>query len=135
MDDPRFYGSRHITEAIREDISLAKYFGELIEASDDFEMIAPIELSICCFRYCPASWRERILNAPSESKSEINAALDKLNEQLMHKVQRGGRAYLSNALLRGRFALRACIVNFRTTRRDLEMTLDILREAAREPEE
>jgi hypothetical protein len=55
-----------------------------------------------------------------------------LNERILRAVQRGGRAYVSNAALRGRFALRACIVNFRTTRRDIEATLDIIREAARD---
>jgi len=50
----------------------------------------------------------------------------------MQRVQRGGTAYLSNAALRGRFALRASITNFRTTRRDLRTTLDAVRAAARE---
>ena len=67
-------------------------------------------------------------------REEINFALDGLNERLMYKVQRGGRAYLSNASLRGRFALRACVVNFRTTRADMDLTLDILREAGEELE-
>jgi aromatic-L-amino-acid decarboxylase len=58
--------------------------------------------------------------------------LDELNERLMSAVQRGGRAYLSNATLRGRFALRACIVNFRTTRADIDLMLRILRETGDE---
>ena len=49
-------------------------------------------------------------------------------------VQRGGRAYLSNAMLRGKFALRACIINFRTTRADIDLTLEIVRQAAKEIE-
>ena len=52
----------------------------------------------------------------------------------MLAVQRGGRAYVSSATLRGRFALRACITNFRTTRADIDQTLVIIREAARELE-
>ena len=46
----------------------------------------------------------------------------------MHAVQRGGDAYLSSATLRGKFALRACITNFRTTRADIDQTLEIIRE-------
>jgi hypothetical protein len=49
----------------------------------------------------------------------------------MLAVQRGGEAYLSNASLRGRFALRACITNFRTTKADIDKTLDVIREEAR----
>jgi hypothetical protein len=48
----------------------------------------------------------------------------------MYAVQRGGRAYLSSATIHGKFALRVCITNFRTTRADLEETLRIIREAA-----
>jgi hypothetical protein len=50
----------------------------------------------------------------------------------MLAVQRGGQAYLSNATLRGRFALRACITNFRTTQADIDKTLEIIREAAQQ---
>jgi len=48
----------------------------------------------------------------------------------MLAVQRGGGAYVSNATLRGCFALRACITNFRTTRADIDQTLDIIRATA-----
>jgi aromatic-L-amino-acid/L-tryptophan decarboxylase len=49
-------------------------------------------------------------------------------------VQRGGKAYLSNAMIRGQFALRVCITNFRTTRSDIDQTLEIIRETARKLE-
>ncbi|MBV9211413.1 MAG: pyridoxal-dependent decarboxylase [Acidobacteria bacterium] len=126
-----YYGSRRLSEAIAEDIALAKYLGEEVEAAEDFELLAPVELSICCFRYVPKSLRDELASASDEAElSKINHELDHLNERVMHKLQRGGRAYLSNASLRGRFALRACLVNFRTTRQDLSLTLDIVREAA-----
>ena len=128
----RYFGAQHISESIAEDISLAKYLGDRVEASDDFELLAPVDLSICCFRYLPTRLREQFENAIGGGKATINLALDALNEKIMHKVQRGGLAYLSNAILRGRFALRACIVNFRTTRTDLDLTLDIVRDAASE---
>jgi glutamate/tyrosine decarboxylase-like PLP-dependent enzyme len=69
----------------------------------------------------------------SEEECEtLNRELNEVNTSIMHAVQRGGRAYLSNATLGGRFALRACITNFRTTRADIDQTLNIIREAARE---
>lgn len=114
----QYYGSRRIAEAISEDISLAEYFGEVVSSAEDFELLAPVELSICCFRYIP---RERL--------SEIE--LDKLNEQIMERVQKGGRAYLSNATVNGHFALRACITNFRTTKSDIDQTIAAVREAAK----
>lgn len=126
----RYYGARRIAAAISEDNALAQYFAERVSAADDFELLAPVTLSICCFRYVPPDMRGA-LAAVSEDRDRIEAHLDELNMRIMQVVQRGGRAYLSNAALHGRFALRACITNFRTTRKDIDETLDVVRDAAR----
>ena len=112
----QYYGSRRIATAISEDIALAAYLGELVSNADDFELLAPVELSICCFRYVPHSGMS-------------DEELDRLNERIMEIVQKGGRAYLSNATVNGKFALRACITNFRTTKADIEDTIAAMREA------
>jgi len=133
----RYYGTRRIAGAISEDNALAAYLGQAIEQAEDFEMLAPPELSICCFRYVPPSLQPKLqpkLQSKSREDDAVNAELDQLNNKIMLAVQRGGRAYLSSATLGGRFALRACITNFRTTRADMDETLEIIREAARSPE-
>lgn len=127
----RYYGARRVRAAISDDNALGAYLAECVEAADDFELLAPVELSICCFRYIPPGARARLLNADTKERESIDGELNQLNARLMHAVQRGGRAYLSNASLRGRYALRACITNFRTTRDDIRQTLDIIRDAAR----
>jgi glutamate/tyrosine decarboxylase-like PLP-dependent enzyme len=128
----RYYGARLVAASIAEDSALAAYLAARVEASEDFELLAPTTLSICCFRYVPAALARELREARDEAERErVNLTLDELNTRIMQLVQRGGRAYVSNALLRGRFALRACITNFRTTRPDLDATLDILRDAAR----
>jgi aromatic-L-amino-acid/L-tryptophan decarboxylase len=114
----QYYGSRRIAEAISDDISLAAYLGELIDTAADFELLAPVELSICCFRCVPG-------------RGMSDAELDRLNERIMELVQKGGRAYLSNATVNGRFALRACITNFRTTKADIDETVSAIRDAAK----
>jgi hypothetical protein len=58
------------------------------------------------------------------------AQLDAHNERILHALQRDGRASLSNATIDGRFAPRACITNFRTTRADVKRVLTIVRELA-----
>lgn len=132
----RYYGAQRIAESIAEDNALAAYLGALVEAADDFESLAPVELSICCFRYVPPDVRRRLSQTTHDAeRASIERELNELNERLLRAVQRGGRAYVSNALLRGKFALRACIINFRTTRRDIEATLEIIREAARDMKE
>ncbi|MGB9180646.1 MAG: pyridoxal-dependent decarboxylase [Pyrinomonadaceae bacterium] len=123
----RYYGSRRVTASITEDNALADALAQRVNAAEDFELLAPAVLSICCFRYVPPRVRARLEAADEEERAHLNAELDQLNARIMHKVQRGGRAYLSNANIKGRFALRACITNFRTTRADIRETLDIIR--------
>ena len=131
-----YYGARRVSAAIEDDCALAAYMSERVTASEDFELLAPATLGICCFRYAPAAARRGLeAAADDEGRGQLNAKLDELNALVMQRVQRGGEAYLSNAVLRGRFALRASVTNFRTTRRDIDLTLDAVRRAARELEE
>ena len=92
----------------------------MVRASDDFEMAAPVELSIFCFRHVPARLRNK---SPK--------AIDAFNERLLVALQRDGSSYLSNATLGDRFALRGCVLNYRTTLRDMEILLDDLRRVAK----
>jgi len=131
----KYYGARRLAEAISDDNALAQYLAEQIRVSEDLELLAPVELSICCFRYVPRSIREQRISASGAQQSEINKSLDELNTRVMLSVQRGGKAYLSNATVRGQFALRICIVNFRTTRADIDETLNIIRAAAQAVED
>src|SRR5262249_32846726 len=129
----KYYGAQRIAAAIADDIAMAEYMAGRIESAEDLELLAPVQLSICCFRYVPARMRAEIESA-GEATNRFDAELNRLNERIMHRIQRGGRAYLSNAMLRGKFALRACIINFRTTRADIDLTLEIVRAAAQETE-
>jgi glutamate/tyrosine decarboxylase-like PLP-dependent enzyme len=106
------YGVRALSDAIERNIALARRLGDMIDDSPDFERLAPVPLSIVCFRHTGAE------------------DLDAHNRELMLRVQHGGRSYLSNALIDGRFALRVCIVNHRTTEADLATLLDEIRVAA-----
>jgi aromatic-L-amino-acid/L-tryptophan decarboxylase len=75
-------------------------------------------LSITTFRFVPT-------DLISDDEKAANY-LDKLNLELLTRLQAGGEAYLSNAVVHGRFALRACIVNFRTSLADIEALLPIV---------
>jgi len=78
-------------------------------------MLAPVELSVFCFRYVPKG---------------VAGDLDALNERILVALQRAGSSYVSNAMVRGRFALRGCVLNYRTTRADMERLLEDVRRAA-----
>jgi aromatic-L-amino-acid decarboxylase len=120
-------GARALGEAIEANLDCARHLARLVEASPDFELLAPVELSIVCFRYLPPASR------PSRPRSAAEErALDRLNERVLVALQQGGRSYLSNATVGGRFALRGCVLNYRTTRSDMEALLDDVRRAAQE---
>ena len=109
-----------LTEAIESNLACARYLESMVRASDDFEMVVPVELSIFCFRHVPVQLR-----------NQSPKAIDAFNERLLVALQRDGSSYLSNATLAGRFALRGCVLNYRTTLRDMEILLDDLRRVAK----
>jgi glutamate/tyrosine decarboxylase-like PLP-dependent enzyme len=111
----KFVGAARLGQAIEENIACARYFEELVNASEDFEMLAPVELSVFCFRYAPKGF---------------TGDPDTLNERILVALQRAGRSYLSNATVRGRFALRGCVLNYRTTRANMAELLEDVRRAA-----
>ncbi|MGH9380439.1 MAG: pyridoxal phosphate-dependent decarboxylase family protein [Thermoanaerobaculia bacterium] len=123
-------GTRALGEAIEANLDRARYVADLVEASPDMELLAPVELSIFCFRYLPPSFRRSASAAPRSAADQRE--LDHFNERLLVALQRQGRSYLSNATVRGRFALRGCVLNYRTTRRDMEVLLEDVRRAAAE---
>ena len=123
-------GLRALGAAIEKDLACARHFERLVRASEDFEMLAPVELSIFCFRHVPPEFKRALVGADEAERVRIDEQLDRLNERLLIELQRDGSSYLSNARLRGRFSLRGCVMNYRTTLRDMEILLEDLRRVA-----
>src|SRR5438552_962363 len=123
-------GLQALREAIEKDLACARHFEKLVQNSEEFEMLAPIELSIFCFRHLPARLNRALATASPSERKTIEEQLDAHNERLLVALQRDGSSYLSNAGLRGRFSLRGCVMNYRTTLRDMEILLDDLRRVA-----
>lgn len=99
---------------IGEDIALARYFFQLATAHPELEAVTH-NLSITTLRYVPAQ------APPLPDKKETY--LNQLNEALLNTLQQEGKLFLSNAIIEGKYCLRACIVNFRTTRKDIEESI------------
>jgi len=104
-------GREGYVQTISENIRLAGELFRHIERTSGLEALTQ-GLSITTFRYVPSDL--------TSGGDEIEGYLDQLNSELLTRVQNSGEAYLSNAVVRGRFALRVCIVNFRTTQADVE---------------
>ena len=99
----RYFGLHAFQQSIRDDLRLAQILAAAIDAEPRLDRLAPVALSAVCFRYI----------APSGD-------LDALNRRILDRVIRRGRAYISNATIHGKFALRACMVNHRTTEEDVQ---------------
>ncbi len=104
-------------ELLRGDIALARELFDQMNARPDFEAFTH-GLSIATFRYVP----EGLALAGEEREAYLND----LNESVLEAVKKSGELFVSNAVLRGAFVLRACIVNFRTTTDDVHAVPDLI---------
>jgi glutamate/tyrosine decarboxylase-like PLP-dependent enzyme len=113
----RQIGVEGYRELITRDIALARSLRQRLRQAPDFEILAAGPLSITCFRYRPQTQADE-------------TDLNRLNRALLDIVQREGNVFLTGTELAGRFALRACIINFRTSEPDLDALLAAIRSAA-----
>jgi glutamate/tyrosine decarboxylase-like PLP-dependent enzyme len=102
---------------IADDIALSSEMHRLASGEAELEALTQ-SLSINTFRYIPPGLDRKAVGAKEY--------LNDLNTALLARVQSEGTAYLSNAVIDGNFALRACIVNFRTTSADVKATIDVI---------
>ncbi len=106
----RYHGLEKFREAIRSDLQHAQLLSRLIAAESELELLAPVKLSAVCFRFLP------------QQRSKL--AADELNQKVLQRVVRRGKVFLSNATVHGKFSLRACFVNHRTTPDDVAQIIE-----------
>jgi len=111
-------GRDGISSLVRRTAQLACALAGMIEASDDFDLLAPAVTSVVAFRHCP--------------KALDPGTTEALNQAIPAAVQRRGRAFLTGTRLSGTAALRACVLHPDTTEADLTVLLDEIRAAAGE---
>lgn len=113
----RSYGTERLREKIRYHISIAARLSEMISKETDFEILAPVIISVVCFRYVPAGY----------SNDQINA----LNEKLIHQLNDSGRLYLSHTVLYGKYTLRMVTAQTNVTLEHVEKAWDMIKKTAR----
>jgi glutamate/tyrosine decarboxylase-like PLP-dependent enzyme len=114
---------------IGDDISLSERLRDNVTREPELEVITQ-DLSITTFRYIPDDMRSRTSGVEATVSDE--QYLNKLNEALLERVQNSGEAFVSNAVIRGMYVLRACIVNFRTRASDVDALPGIVTRLGRE---
>jgi len=106
---------------MRDDIALARRLYERAEVHPELEA-ATCGLSIATFRFVPADLDER----SRRGEPRVAAYLDELNRALVERLMGEGELFVSNAVVGGRYLLRACIVNFRTSASDVDAVVEIV---------
>ncbi len=114
----RYHGMEKFREAIGNDLQNAQRLAQLIQSEDKLEVLAPVPLSAVCFRYV----------AQRGTANDFDA----LNQAILQRIVRRGKVFLSNASIQGKFALRACFVNHRTTPDDVSQIVSEVITAGRE---
>ncbi len=109
----RYFGSEGLIARLREHCRLAQLFASWVEASPDFEMMAPVPFALVCFRACPNGVED----------------LDELNETIMNGINASGEAYLSHTKLNGQFTLRLSVGSIRVEERHIEKVWRLLTDA------
>lgn len=109
----RYFGREGMEARLREHCRLAELFASWVEASPDFEMMAPVPFALVCFRLCPAGIDD----------------LDAFNEKVMNAINASGDAYLSHTKLNGKFTLRLSVGSIRVEERHLKKVWDLLNES------
>jgi glutamate/tyrosine decarboxylase-like PLP-dependent enzyme len=116
-------GHEGYAQMISDDISLAKELYVQISQLPDLEALS-CSLSIATFRFVPLDL--------DRTHGDTEAYLDRLNREVLSRMNNGGQVYLSNAIVDGKFALRACIVNFRTSQSDIQELPPLVLQIGRE---
>ncbi|MBI3651544.1 MAG: amino acid decarboxylase [Acidobacteria bacterium] len=124
----RYFGVEGITARLRQHLELARQFAAWVDASAEFERLAPTPFSTVCFRAFPATLRQR----QDWSEAEREAALETLNEQIMERVNQRGKVFLSHTKLNGTFTIRLAIGNLRTATAHIQLAWDELNAVLKE---
>jgi aromatic-L-amino-acid decarboxylase len=114
----RAFGASGVRQRIADALEEARWLRGEIEKEGDVTLVAPAPFSVLAFRWQPAGMSDE--------------AADAANARILGRINADGRTFVSHALVRGRYALRAAIGNVRTERRHLEAFLDAFRAAAAE---
>jgi aromatic-L-amino-acid decarboxylase len=120
----RYFGAQGLADRIREHCRLAERFASWVDEATDWVRVAPVPFSTVCFRHQP--------RGHDGADAASLERLDRRNEEIVERVNRTGRIYLSHTRLAGRVALRVALGNPRSTEAHLRQCWELLNRAARE---
>lgn len=102
---------------ISDNVAMSKLMFELANDHPELEAVTQ-RLSITTLRFVPSTYPDNV--------EDRDAYLNRFNEDLLNSLQANGEVFLSNAVVNGKYCLRGCIVNFRTSERDIKAIIEII---------
>src|SRR5260221_7012316 len=105
----RYFGRERVEAMLRSHIQWAKDFAALVDGHPKFERVAPVPLSVVCFRF---------------------KGSDDENKAIMERVNASGRVFIASTVLNGKLTLRLAIGNLETTWSDVQEAWELLQKAA-----
>ena len=115
----RYFGVNGIIERLREHIRLGQLFVNWIDEHQDFERMAPAPFSTVCFRAHP-------------TRMDAEGMIERLNEQLLQKINDTGKLFLSHTKINGKFVLRLSVSGIRTEERHVKEAWDLIHRKLKE---
>lgn len=104
-------GAEGMRRRVRTHIEFAQHLAALVDDAPELELLAPVTLSICCFRYVPQ-------NEPGAVDGPFS--LNDLNREILKRLHAEARHVPSSTEIGGKFAIRVCYINPRTTRTEVD---------------
>ncbi|MFC1564885.1 pyridoxal phosphate-dependent decarboxylase family protein [candidate division KSB1 bacterium] len=110
----RYFGREGLINRLRDHLRIARLFQSYVKNHPDFELLAPVPFSVICFRYNPGG------NFRNEDE------LEKINSELMEKVNSTGKLYLSHTKLNGKYTIRFAIGNIKTNEGHVDKAWELI---------
>ncbi len=117
----KVYGTDALGAVVSRTCELARYLQSRVLASQELELMAPVELNIVCFRY-------RFTGFTGSATQDL---WDQLHRDIVVRLQESGAVAPSTTLIGGRVSIRAAIVNHRTSRTEIDTLIEATLSAAR----
>lgn len=114
----RNYGTEGIRTTVRKHLDLARWLSDQIQRSADFELLAPVNFSLVCFRYKPGHITDK-------------ETLNQINQQLLTRVNESGNLYLSHTMLNGSYCLRMVTAQTYLEKHHLEKAWHVVLETSK----
>ena len=131
----RAFGRAGIAARIRDHLRLANLLVDWIENDKRFELAAPVVMPVVCFRFvgpvagiADAGPRSATAATANNSESVRESKIDRLNSEIVERINASGRVYLTQTKLHGRTVMRIGFGNILTTEQHLRNAWELIRE-------